>query len=128
MSNEKMSTKGEALYGLWREQVLSHDGTEPGSWSDLYDYEQKAWEDIAKPPALDRGTAINMAAEVSSLLRQLRERLEEMKKIAKRTPPKTLKKEWEKVETAKTLVPQIESFISISEKKLEELKPLAGWP
>ena len=122
-----MSTKGETLYGLWRKQVIDHGGSEPGLWSDLYEPERQAWEKIAEPEP-SRGEAINKAAEVSSLLLQLRNRLEEMKKTAKRTPPKTLKKEWEKVQLAKEMVPQLESFIDISEKKLKELKPLAGWP
>lgn len=121
-----MSSSGELLYGLWREQVLAHGGSEPGAWYDLYESEKKAWEKIAEPVP-SRGESINKAAELSSLLRQLRERLEEMKKTAKRTPPKTLKKEWDKVQMAKEMVPQIESFISISEKKLMELIPLAGW-
>jgi len=122
-----MSFKGEAFYNLWRKQVLANGGPEPGSWVDLYEYERKAWSKIAEPE-MDRGAAINMAAELSAKLKFIVDGLEVLKKKAKSTPPKTLKKEWEKVEEAKLLIPKIEELIERTKEELSVVKLAAGWP
>ncbi len=62
----------------------------------------------------DRGRLINRRASLGSQIVALKEQIPELEKTTRKTPPKTLKQEWEKVEAAKKMLPLLK-------KRLEDL-------
>lgn len=56
------------------------------------------------PPVESVGRAINRCAWLGSQLAALRDRIPQLEKQARKTPPKTLASEWEKVRQAKALL------------------------
>ena len=68
-------------------------------------------------PKIYRGVMINRRASLGNRLVQLRDQIPEVEKQAKKTPPKTLAKEWAKVKAAQALLPALQAeFESVSKQ------------
>jgi len=74
-----------------------------------------------------KGRLINRAAWLGSQIVQMRERIPELEKLARKTPPKTLKSEWEKVQKAKEQLPIARQQLADMVTEQESIKPLIGW-
>jgi hypothetical protein len=74
-----------------------------------------------------KGGRINRCASLSSQFLSLQEGLERAEKEARKTPPKTLKGEWEKVRKAKENLSVIQRQIEAVVEELILLCPLVDW-
>lgn len=72
-----------------------------------------------------RGHRINRRATLGMLVTNLHQRIPELEKLARKTPPKTLLSEVRKVEAAKLCLPQLRTELETLEKELNTLKASA---
>lgn len=70
------------------------------------------------------GHLINRRASLGARLVALRERLPEIEKLARRTPPKTLLAEWSKVQVAKLAAPALRAELAALEEEYREVRVL----
>lgn len=68
---------------------------------------------------MDRGTVINRWAYCGAQIVSLQERIPELEKQARKTPPKTLVQEWEKVKLAQEYLPKLRASLDayVDERK-----------
>lgn len=79
-----------------------------------------------EPMFAPKGVLINRRATLGARVVYLRERIPALEKAARKTPPKTLKAEKEKVEVAKVELEKAKEDLVRSEKEWEELKDILG--
>lgn len=73
------------------------------------------------------GQTINRRALLGSQIVQLKTNIPEVEKLSRKTPPKTLKKEWEKVHAAIELLPKLQKKLSEMEEEYEKLHGKPVW-
>lgn len=76
---------------------------------------------------MDKGAAINQCAFLASQILSLREHVKKWEKDSRRTPPKTLIKEKEKVRQAKINVEVGKQKLAEMWEELVSLSPTANW-
>lgn len=79
------------------------------------------------PTVVSKGTMINRAAWLGSQIVAMRERIPQLEKLSRKTPPKTLKSEWEKVRAAAAQLEVCRKQLSDMEAELAVIKPQIGW-
>lgn len=79
------------------------------------------------PTILDKGVVFNRIAFLSSQTGTLREQVREWEKQARKTPPKTLVKEWEKVRQVKVLAEEGKKKLAEMWEEMVRLAPIADW-
>lgn len=79
------------------------------------------------PEVQSKGILINRCAWLGSQIQQLRDRIPQLEKTARKTPPKTLLAEKAKVEAAKVQLKQAQEDLTRYSAEWESLKQQLGY-